>query len=97
MQHKETHFPQSPDDIMQRVHDNNLDAAAEALAGFSMGCGFGGAQQQWQSDLRAVPELPERPLQLPPAWGPGHMMMGGAGGGAGHMMHPRAQSWPAYR
>ena len=28
--------PQSPDDIMQRIHNQNLDAAAEALASFSM-------------------------------------------------------------
>lgn len=71
-------FPQSPDDIMQRIHDNSLDAAAAALESFSVGGGFG-AQQPWQRDMRAAaePELAERPQ--PPR--------------GGFMMHPRAQSW----
>jgi len=54
---------QSPNDIMQQIHDQNLDAAAEALASFSM---MGGVMKpseriDWQQGAWNATAPPLRP------------------------------------
>jgi len=78
----EHNLPNSPDDIMQRVHDNNLDAAAAALESFSLK--QGAFAHHWRADDRTSPE--EDLMHRQPQWQPQPRV--------GHMMHPRAQSWP---
>lgn len=85
--------PPSPDDIMQRVHDNSLNAAAEALSSFSLMTECGARWQHSKPPAAFPAAAVEQQQQQPPQHA---FLPRGQHGGGGHMMQPRAQSWPPF-